>query len=275
VTLAEARGEAGGRVTLESRLPGLADWARVRDYRMQQIQRMAKVQLFLDSRLDAAQIREFAFARVILATGAAWRRDGVGRSRRAPLPGLEQANVLSPDDLMAGKDASGPVVIYDDDHYYMGGVLAEKLACAGQSVTLVTPAPEVSAWTKYTLEQPFIERRLHEQGVTVVERHSLVAAGSGDVEIEHEVSGRRRTLPCATLVLVTMRLPHDGLYHDLMADPQALAAGGIRSLTRIGDCLAPSTIAAAVYSGHRQAREMDEEPSVAVPFKREMIALET
>ncbi len=46
-------------------------------------------------------------------------------------------------------------------------------------------------------------------------------------------------------------------------------------MTRIGDCLAPSTIAAAVYAGHRQAREMDEEPSEAVPFRREMIALET
>jgi dimethylamine/trimethylamine dehydrogenase len=275
VTLAEARGEVGGRVTLESRLPGLAAWTRVRDYRLQQIQRMANVQLYLDSRLDSAQIREFGFARVVLATGAAWRRDGLGRSHQAPLPGLEQANVLTPDDLMARKAASGPVVLYDDDHCYLGGVLAEKLARAGHAVTLVTPASEVSAWTKYTLEQPFIERRLHELGVAVLERHTLVAAGPGEAEIEHGVSRRRRKLPCATLVLVTMRLPHDGLYRDLMADPRTLAAGGIKSLTRIGDCLAPSTIAAAIYAGHRQAREMDEEPSEAVPFRREMIALET
>ena len=275
VTLAEARAEVGGRVTLESRLPGLSAWARVRDYRLQQIHRMANVQLYLDSRLDDAQIREFGFARVVLATGAAWRRDGVGRSRQAPLKGLEQAHVLTPDDLMAGTEASGPVVLYDDDHYYMGGVLAEKLARAGHEVTLLTPAPEVSAWTRNTLEQPMIEQRLHELGVTVIERHALVSAGPGCATIEHAVSGRRRNLPCETLVLVTMRLPHDGLFGDLMADSDALADSGIKSVTRIGDCLAPSTIAAAVYAGHRQAREMDEEPSEAVPFRREMIALET
>ena len=34
----------------------------------------------------------------------------------------------------------GRVVIFDDDHYYMGGVLAELLVNNGCSVTLVTPA---------------------------------------------------------------------------------------------------------------------------------------
>ena len=41
-------------------------------------------------------------------------------------------------------------------------------------------------------------------------------------------------------------------------------------LLRIGDCLAPATIAAAVYDGHRVAREMDNRPDPdSVPFKRE------
>jgi hypothetical protein len=41
---------------------------------------------------------------------------------------------------------------------------------------------------------------------------------------------------------------------------------GLVSLTRIGDCLVPSTIAAVVYAGHRFAREF-ETPSVeSVPF---------
>jgi dimethylamine/trimethylamine dehydrogenase len=53
-----------------------------------------------------------------------------------------------------------------------------------------------------------------------------------------------------------------------------LRAAGIRTVTRIGDCLAPSTIAAAVYSGHRYARETDMPASDEVPFKRELIALE-
>ncbi len=49
----------------------------------------------------------------------------------------------------------------------------------------------------------------------------------------------------------------------------ALDETGLRSVTRVGDCLAPATIAAAVYDGHRYARELDGEVDPdAVPFKR-------
>jgi dimethylamine/trimethylamine dehydrogenase len=41
-----------------------------------------------------------------------------------------------------------------------------------------------------------------------------------------------------------------------MAEPAALARAGIKSVARIGDCLAPGTIAAAVHSGHLVAREL-------------------
>jgi dimethylamine/trimethylamine dehydrogenase len=76
-------------------------------------------------------------------------------------------------------------------------------------------------------------------------------------------------------VLVTMRLPNDDLFNELNKNPAQLADAGITSLTRIGDCLSPSTIAAAVYSGHRFAREMDAPPrNDEVPFKRELMALE-
>ena len=56
VTLAEARRELGGRVVGESRLPGLAAWIRVRDYRRGQIERLPNVQVFLDNRLSAEDV---------------------------------------------------------------------------------------------------------------------------------------------------------------------------------------------------------------------------
>jgi len=52
--------------------------------------------------------------------------------------------------------------------------------------------------------------------------------------------------------------------------PNKLIRAGIKSVTRIGDCLAPGTIAAAVYSGHRHARELDEPVPDGVPFRREL-----
>jgi dimethylamine/trimethylamine dehydrogenase len=140
-------------------------------------------------------------------------------------------------------------------------------------VTLVTPAADVSKWTHATLEQGLIEERLYEIGVNIIEKHALAAMTAGEVHIQHVQNGRQRALPCASVLLVTMRLPNDSLYHDLTADAGRLQDAGIRSLTRIGDCLAPSTIAAAVYAGHRYAREADVPPTDGVPFQRELIAL--
>jgi dimethylamine/trimethylamine dehydrogenase len=71
-------------------------------------------------------------------------------------------------------------------------------------------------------------------------------------------------------VTVTSRTPRDELAVALAANPEALAAAGIVSLVSIGDCFAPSTIAAAVYAGHRYAREFDHPQTDAVAFKREL-----
>jgi dimethylamine/trimethylamine dehydrogenase len=236
---------------------------------------MPNVETYLGSRLSAEDILDYGFPRVVLATGASWRRDGIGRWHATAIPGLDQIAVFAPEDVFAGKKLEGPIVIYDDDHYYMGGVLAEQLRLQGVEVTLVTPASDVSSWTANTLEQPWIEERLYQLGVNVIEKHEIAGAAKNEVRIAHTGSGRERSLPCASLLLVTMRLPNDALFRELEADPKQLADAGITSLTRIGDCLSPSTIAAAVYSGHRFAREMDAPPrNHEVPFKRELMALE-
>ena len=57
--------------------------------------------------------------------------------------------------------------------------------------------------------------------------------------------------------------------------PAALQAAGIKSVRAIGDCDAPSTIAAAVHDGHLAARELDAPPANPdMPFRREEIALD-
>ncbi len=270
VTLAEARTELGGRVADESRLPGLAEWGRVRDYRQVQIGGMTNVETYLDSRLSAGQVVEFGAGHVVLATGSKWRSDGVGRQNLVAIPGSDRAGVLTPDDIIAGKDLSGPIVVFDDDHYYMGGLMAEKLRSDGHDVVYVTPAADVSHWTHNTMEQGRIQTGLLESGVEIVALHNLAAIGERDVELACVYTNRRQSRACASAVLVTARLPEEGLYQELMENPDALSRAGIKSVTRIGDCLAPGTIAAAVYSGHRYARELDEPAPDGVPFRREL-----
>ena len=267
VTLADRGAEAGGRLVGERRLPGLAEWGRVVDHRTYQIGRMPNVNLYLESDLTPAMVHEFTSDHVILATGAKWVATGIGRENPLGIEIAEGTTVLTPDDIMGGTAPDGPVIVFDDDHYYMGGLIAEKLRGDGHDVTYVTPATEVSSWTHNTLEQHVIQAHLMEMGVEVIVTHNIARIGAGPVTLACSYTGKETSRDCATVVLVTMREPDDLLFHALADNPPA-------SLIRIGDGLAPSTIAAAVYAGHKAARELGTDPDPdAVPFKRELLAL--
>ncbi len=159
------------------------------------------------------------------------------------------------------------MVLFDDEDYYLGGVLAEKLRADGLDVTLVTPGAEVSAFCHNTLEQERIQARLIERGVTIIALHNLVRIDDGEVELACVFTGERRRLACASLVLATARQAEESLYRSLASD-----LGGIKTLTPIGDCVAPATIAAAVFEGHRYARELDGPEQADVPFLRERVS---
>jgi dimethylamine/trimethylamine dehydrogenase len=243
----------------------------VRDWRLARLKTMSNVEIYLESRLDAQQVREFAIPQVLIATGARWRKDGIGRHHRRAVPGFEHPAVATPDDVMAGIEAldarwpAGPIALYDDDNYYMAAVIAEALARRERHVTYVTTAGTAAAWSLHTDEHPDTNRRLRELGVEI--RTSL-AAGAYDGErlaVDCVFTGKRDWLPAAGVITVTAREPEDALYLALAEDPDALARAGIRTLRKIGDCDAPALIAHAVYAGHRAAREMDADPAAIQP----------
>jgi dimethylamine/trimethylamine dehydrogenase len=269
VTLLDARREPGGRVLQESRLPGLSEWRRVVEWRLTRLQGMPNVGLFPSSPMTAADILETGIPNVILATGASYRRDGRGRTIHHPIPGHALSGVFTPDDLMEGNLPTGRVILYDDDHFYLGGVLAELLAQNGCQVTLVTPAPMVSYWTQFTLEQSRIQARLMKLGVTLLPQTLLAKIQPESVVLTHSLTGAPFTLPREVVVLVTDRLSNDTLYYELKP---ALTEGKPGTLRLIGDAEAPNIIAQAVFSGHLAAREFDEAPVEGTPFRIERVA---
>jgi dimethylamine/trimethylamine dehydrogenase len=274
VHLAEAGLDLGGRVSRESRLPGLSEWARVRDWRVTQLERMENVSIYRESELTPEHVLEFGARHVAIATGAVWRRDGVGRDSGFPVPGFDGPAVYTPDDLMAGRVPNeGPVIVWDDDHYYLGGVLAELCRAAGLDVTIVTPAAMVSAWTVNTLEALPIAKRIARQGIEVMTYTSVAGFSGGKARLVSGLTGAETELPAAALVTVTARLPVDDLYTGLDQLRDSWEGAGIATVTRIGDCWAPSTIQQAVYTGHKWARELDEAPEGMIP--RELPAIET
>jgi dimethylamine/trimethylamine dehydrogenase len=276
VALAEAQSELGGRVLLESRLKGLGAWLRVRDYREQALVRRANVSIYRESRLEVADILEFDFPHVIIATGARWRADGLGRGSRRAITGLDQINVLTPDDIMRGNlPGAGPVVIYDDDQAYMGGVIADHLGEHCPDITLVTPSGTVSPWTVYTLEQKRIQASLIRRGVTLQVSQKVTAAGDGWAELTCAYTGQARKILCATLILVTERLPEAGLAEGLQGSLATQPGHTLRSVQTIGDALAPGLIADAVFAGHLAARDFQRDPAEIEQdlFMRELPAL--
>jgi len=96
VVLVEEEKELGGRVALEANLPGLSEWRRVIDWRLSQIQKMDNVSIYPGSKMDAEDILEAEFAHVMVATGARWRRDGVGRTHWQPIPGHDLPSIFTP-----------------------------------------------------------------------------------------------------------------------------------------------------------------------------------
>ncbi len=186
----------------KSALPGLNEWRRVVDWRLTQIRKMKNVAVYPSSPMTAEEILETGAQNIILATGATWRRDGMGRTLRKPIPGHDLPNVFSPDDLMSRNMESRSlllefhmghqnVLIYDDDHYYMGGVLAELLAANGFNVSLVTPAPLVSYWSQFTLEQERIQRKLVKLGVKLYPQTVLSEIENDCVRLTNTISGKR------------------------------------------------------------------------------------
>jgi len=257
VTLAEARDALGGRVAIESRLPGLASWSRVRDYRTNLIRKMPNVEIYCGNLLSAGEVLDFDCDYAVIATGANWSAGILGLDGY-PAAALDNDSVFTPDEVLAGVTLDGPVVIYDFDHYYMGSCLAELLRASGHDVTIVSNASAVSAWTFMNNELAEIRSRMLELRIRTELEQMVTRYAQGMVELTSIYRDRTvRTIECGALVIVGARTPNDDLYRELASRPDALADAGIGKLRSIGDCRTPGAIVHAVYSGHECARRID------------------
>lgn len=272
VMLAEARKEIGGRVTREAALPGMSEYARVRDYRAQQMREMPNVELFLDSRLTAEDVMAVGAGHVAIATGATWRAERFDNGVFVPVAAEgTEPEILTPDDIMGGRLPSGPALVYDEDGYYMGGVIAERLRLAGLEVTLCTPSDVVSEWAGKTTERWRVRSHLMRLGVGIELSHELLRFDGREALLSCTYSGAQKAVEAASVVMVTQRRPEDDLYQDLLAQAGGEAGNLPFTLTRIGDCEAPAIIAAAVYAGHRYARELDEPADPDKPLRHDRV----
>ncbi|NOY17346.1 MAG: NADH:flavin oxidoreductase, partial [Gammaproteobacteria bacterium] len=166
--------------------------------------------------------------------------------------------VFTPNDIFMGRVPQGRVVLFDDDHYYMGSVLAEALVAQGAEVLFVTPENLVSAWGVMTDEHHQTQQRLIQLGVQIITAHGLDEYDGSNARLSCVYTGATRALAVDAVVLVTARTPTDTLYYEIAEKIAATTPESkpVPTLDKIGDCDAPAIIAAAVYAGHRYAREL-------------------
>lgn len=272
VTLADARRELGGRLPREAALPGMSEYIRVRDYRAQQFHKMTNVQVFLESPLTAGEVLEFGADHVALATGARWRTERFdGQTYVSVVAPGTTPEILTPDDIMEGRLPAGPALVYDEDGYYMGGVIAERLKSAGIAVTLCTPAEVVSEWAGNTSERWKVRTHLMALGISLELSQALTSFDGREATLTCQFTLNERKVAVASVVMVTQRSPDDHLYHEILATVDGDVDKLPFTLKRIGDCEAPAIVAAATYAGHRYARELEEIVDIDEPLVHDRV----
>ena len=276
VTLAEADNKLGGRVLFESGLKGLSAWKRVSDNRIYEIQQKNNIEIYKESELTLSHINELGINNIFLATGSSWRKDGVGRSRRKPVQGLESLQVLTPEEaIKQSPNLSGPIVVYDDEQGYLAGVIADHLSFDEHEVIFITPASVVSPWTESTLEQKRIQKALLVSGVNVICNKTIDKAEGSNLNLKCVFTGEISLLKCSSLVMVTERIPNTTLYDQLVEQENTTEQGEAKHIQLIGDAESPGLIADAVFLGHLAAQSF-EEPEQEIQkamFMREMPSL--
>ncbi len=257
VAIADSNKELGGRINMESKLPGMTSYKRVVDYRVNQINQLNNVDVFLDNTLSPDDVLELGFDHVVTATGSTWQ-PSIMDDKSAPVLIDKTDTIITPEDVLNGCELKSPVIIFDFDYYYMGGLMAEYIKDLGHEVTIITPFDKVSPWSFNSNEIDEIQLRLLEKEIRVFTQNRIITVKDSSVKTIHKVSHEETDIDRGSLVLVGYRKQNDSLYSDLNSRKADLSSSGIKSLQNIGDSNAPGAVVHAVYAGHLYANTFDQ-----------------
>ena len=202
--------------------------------------------LRLNSFVDEAEIAAHPAEVVILATGSLPDPDAKQRwlPGLARLPGLENGNVWSAEDVMRREAKLGDaVIVYDEGGNWRGVGTAWHMAEAGKRVIVVTPDPYIGKEITRTSADAPARQRLAKLGAQFLTEHVITRWHGNGATVRSGLTGEETTIPASALVMATTNVAFDPF-------PEGFAG---KQTHRIGDCAAPRQAPYAFHEGRKVA----------------------
>lgn len=249
VELYEKDAELGGQVNLARKLPTRDEFWECARYLRMRMEKL-RVRVTLGRAVDTEFVLERRPDVVVVATGSLPLKNGITSFWPYEVPGWEQENVLSVEDVLTGRGAVGKrVVVYEDTNHHRGVGICEYLADRGCEVEVVTRHPYVGMDLVITLNQPLLYKRFFEKGVRMSPHEALKEIRGREVVVFNIYTNQERVLDGVdTVVMATMKKADDALYRALK--------GRVAELHRIGDCVQPRLVTEAIWEGFVVGRSL-------------------
>jgi 2,4-dienoyl-CoA reductase-like NADH-dependent reductase (Old Yellow Enzyme family)/thioredoxin reductase len=236
ITIFERSTQLGGNLRLASICPKRAEILRGVQYFDREIRRLG-VQVQTEKEVTPEDLREFQFDELIIATGAV--------PLIPSIPGIEQDNVISAEDVLLEKKLIGNRVLVIGGGL-VGCELADFLSSKGKKVILMEMLPSIAS----DMDPPsavFLHERLQKQGVIVQTSCRVMRIINSDAVIEKD-GAEEIVGSIDSVILATGNRSN----RDLVDRLKPLD----RPIHLIGDALEPRDALWAMYEGSKVAREI-------------------
>jgi dimethylamine/trimethylamine dehydrogenase len=115
----------------------------------------------------------------------------------------------------------------------------------------------VGQWGSFTEEIYRSNAELIKGGVEIITNNLISKINHKSLIIKCIFSGKIKNIKTDWVVPITRREPIDFLYDELIN--KNLKNTNIKSINKVGDCLAPGIIATSIYSGYKAGIELGKE----------------
>lgn len=233
----------GGQVRLAASVANRAELGDIIRNQVTECNRLG-VTINFGVSVDAGFIAQRQVDVVIVATGATPERPWW-----AP-PDVLAPRVVDVREVLDGSATpSGKVIVVDELGFHQATSVAELLADRGCDVEVITSGMVVGQDLGITLDMEGWCTRAAAKGIDQLTDLVVTGIEDGKLNVMHHPTGRNESRYADWVVLAVPQAPLESLYLELSQAAQLPAASF--SVHRIGDCLAPRRVHAAVIEGQR------------------------